>query len=140
MSPDWHEWDDQPRQASQDFLADAVAGHSAVDEVISHSASRYRLRRRGAADREVFLTNVYILGEADYLRLRAAHPEVDLILLASEWNSCTMDVKEDAMREGIAIHSFKTLMRGLNRRDDDDFLAYEYSPTDSDGRRPTRWP
>jgi len=117
-----------------------VGGHSAVREVVRHDANRYTLRRRRAADREVFLTNVYILGEADYLRLRAAHPDVDLIILASDWNACTIDIKEAAMDDDVAIHSFKTLMRALNRKDEDDVLAYGYSPTDRDGRPIERWP
>lgn len=140
MTPDWHQWDDPPRQESQAFLTKTVAGHSAVLEVIQHDANCYTLSRRDAADREAFLTNVYILGEADYLLLRATYPNVDLIILASEWNSCTIDVTEIAMEDGVAIHSFKTLMRALNRPSDDDFVAYAYSPTDRSGRRLTRWP
>jgi hypothetical protein len=88
----------------------------------------------------VFLTNVYILGEADYLRLCAAHPTVDLIVLASTWNSCTMDVKVEGMENDVAIHSFKTLMRALNCTAEDDFLEFAYSPTDQFGNLLTHWP
>jgi hypothetical protein len=116
-----------------------VAGHSAIDEVIRHNANRYALKRRDAADREVFLTNVYILGEADYARLIATHPDVDLIVLASTWNACTMDVKEAAMDDGIAIHNFPSLMRALVKRDDDDFVEFGYSPTDRFGNRLNEW-
>lgn len=140
MTPDWHEWDDPPRRESQEFVENVIGNHSAVKSVVRHDANRYTLEQRGGRTREVFLTNVYILGEADYLKLRAAHPAVDLIVLASEWNSCTMDVKEGALEEEIAIHSFKTLMRALNSRDDDAFLEFAYSPTDRFGRRLTRWP
>jgi hypothetical protein len=116
-----------------------VANHSAVREVVRHDANRYTLYRRIAVSREIFLTNVYILGEADYSRLVAAHPDVDLILLASNWNSCTMDVKESAMEDNIAIHTFPSLMRALNQPRDDDFLEYGYAPTDRFGNRPKTW-
>jgi hypothetical protein len=140
VAPDWHEWDAPPRRESQRFLLDVVGDHSQVHEVVRHDANRYTLKRRGAADREVFLTNVYILGEADYLKLRAAHPEVDLIVLASDWNSCTLAVKHEAMDDGVAVHTFKTLMRALHRKDDDDFLAFGYSPEDYEARERARWP
>jgi hypothetical protein len=84
VTPDWHQWDDPPRQESQEFLTRIVAGHSAVSKVIQQDANRYTLSRRDAADREAFLTNVYILGEVDYLLLRAAHPYVYLVILACE--------------------------------------------------------
>lgn len=137
--PDWHQWDDPPRRESQDFLMEVVAGHSAVEEVIRHDPNRYTLKRQNAADREIFLTNVYILGEADYSRLLAVNPEVDLIVLASSWNACTMEVKEAAMEASIAFHNFPSLMRALIRRDDDDFVEFGYSPTDQFGNRLERW-
>lgn len=140
MSPDWHQWDDPPRRESQRFLADVVGGHSAVREIHRHDSNRYTLHCRDGRKREVFLTNVYILAEADHLRLRAEHPEVDLILLASNWNSCTIDVKEGAMDEDIAIHTLRTLMWALTQKDDDDFMAFAYSPTDQFGKRLTQWP
>ncbi len=87
----------------------------------------------------MFLTDVYILGESDYTILRYTHADVDLILLASSWNSCTMDVKELAMNEGIAIHNFSSLMGGLNKDSNDDFMAHAYSPTDKDGNRLEYW-
>jgi len=139
MTPGHHDWNGYPSRESQGFLLDVVGGHTKIESIEQHDPNRYTLRRRNAADREAFLTDVYILGEADYAVLRATHPEVDLIILASSWNSCTMDVKEAAMEDGIAIHNFASLMGGLNKKDDDDFVAHSYSPTDQDGRRLEYW-
>jgi hypothetical protein len=116
-----------------------VAEHSTVQEVVRHDANRYTIYRRKADTRVAFLTNVYILGEADYSRLLAAHPDVDLIILASTRNACTMDVKEAAMEDGVAIHNFPSLMRALRQRNEEDFLEFGYSPTDRFGNRPNQW-
>jgi hypothetical protein len=138
--PGRHEWNAYPSRESQNFLLRVVGDHTRVESIVRHDPNRYLLRRLRAPDKETFLTDVYILGEADYTLLRTTHPQVDLIILASTWNSCTMDVKEAAMNEGVAIHNFSTLMGGLNKGDDDDFMAHSYSPTDKEGRRLESWP
>lgn len=140
MTPGRNDWNGYPSRESQRFLLEVVGDHTKVESIEQHSPNRYTLHRRNAEDKEVFLTDVYILGEADYAVLRATHPDVDLIILASTWNSCTMDVKEAAMEEGIAIQNFSSVMGGLNKGDGDDFVAHSYSPTDKDGRRLESWP
>jgi hypothetical protein len=139
MSPSGAEWDDAPRRETQRFLLDVVGGHSQVKSIERHDANCYTIERETGDPLLAFVTDVYILGEADYAKLRLTHPDVDLIILASSWNSCTMDVKEKAMEDEIAIHNFKSLMGGLNKREAADFLAHSYSPTDQNGRRPEHW-
>jgi hypothetical protein len=137
--PSGAEWDSYPSRETQRFLLDTVGNHSAVESILQHSPNLYTIERRRAEPLEAFITDVYILGEADYSLLRMAHPEVDLIIIASSWNSCTMDVKERAMEDEIAIHTFSSLMGALNKTDTDDFLAHSYSPTDKQGRRHEYW-
>lgn len=139
MTPSGAAWDSYPSRETQRFLTNVVGGHSAVESIQQHDPNRYTIERRFAGPLEAFITDVYILGEADYALLRMTHPDVDLIIIASSWNSCTMDVKEQAMEQGIAIHTFTSLMGALNKRDVDDFLAHSYSPTDKDGRRLEHW-
>jgi hypothetical protein len=140
MSPEGHTWNDPPRRTTQDFLVQILEGHDRVREVVKLSANRYDVERSRGEPLKLFLTNVYILGEADYERLRSEYPEVNVIVLASNWNSCTMAVKDRAIDEGVAIFDFSALMGAANITDDERFLRHRYADTDHEGRPRTRWP
>lgn len=132
-------WNDPPGEDRQRILTRLVADHPDVVSVTRRDANRYTLQRRNAGVRQVYLTPVRLLTQTDYLALRAHHPEVELIILASASNVCKMEVKERALSDGVAIHCFRTLIGALSMPDEL-LLTYQHKSPQASARSPSYWP
>ena len=95
-------WDSYPSFASQDYFGSSMEGHTRVREVAKRSPTRWDLTLTNEVDVRVFITDVYTFSVADYTLLRAAHPEVDIILSASMWNHFSSEAVEAADEDGVA--------------------------------------
>jgi hypothetical protein len=129
---------------SQAWIRDVVGRHSNVREVEQLAPNRFKVRRVNGNDLMLFLTPAYILSVADYEQLRAQHPDVDMIALASNWNSTTMEAKDRGIEDGVGIFDFNNLMGALNLSTQDRLVRHAYPDLDAERRRGlperTRWP
>ena len=71
----------------------------------------------------VFLTDVYIVGQADVEEIVANHPDVTSIVTMSAWNSYTAEAKAYARGSGVSLHTFSEFMKAVHLSGDA-FLIY----------------
>jgi hypothetical protein len=95
-------WDSYPSYASQDYFRSSMEGHARVREVAKRSPTRWDLTLTNDAVVRAFITDVYTFSVADYALLRAAHPEVDIIVSASKWNHFSSEAVEAAEEDRVA--------------------------------------
>jgi hypothetical protein len=62
----------------------------------------------------VWLSDVYTLGEAEYLHIRKLSPDINCILKVSGYTHYTPEAKEQAVQDRIGLFSFGELMGALN--------------------------
>lgn len=138
MTSGGHDWDDPPRRESQAFFNRLLDSHSNVREYTQLHANRWDIDRRHGFDVHAFMTPVYILGLADLTRLRMEHPDVNCVLLSSQWNRSTLNAKDAGIDEGVAIFMLgRDIMGALNFHDEEAFLRYGY-PSEDDKEHWTR--
>jgi len=111
-------WNSYPAFDSQDFLQKLLRTNTSVSHYARLSPNRYTVERYRGATLELYLTPVYILGEADYAELRMEYPDVNGVVLASNWNSATLAVHEQGIADGVGIYDMKALMGALNIEDE----------------------
>jgi hypothetical protein len=83
----------------------------------------YVLERVGLPPVRVWICDVYTLGIADYMAIRAEDPDVDAILTISMWNSYTDRAKQQGLAEGVGVFNTQELMGALHK-EGDDLVAY----------------
>lgn len=125
-----HSWNSSPSYDSQDFLQKLLRTNTNVSRHTRLSPSRYTADRHRGATMELYLTPVYILGEADYAELRMECPDVNGIVLASTWNSATLAVYGQGIDDGVGIYDMKALMGALNIEDDERRVRHGAPPRD----------
>jgi hypothetical protein len=79
-----------------------MESHSRVRGLEKLSPNRWDLTLTTGAVVQVFITDVYTFSASDYSRLRAKHPDVGIIVSASNWNHFSTQAKEEAAEDGIA--------------------------------------
>jgi hypothetical protein len=110
-------WDSYPSFASQGFFQTLMDGHTKVRDVQKLSPNRWDVTLKNGTFVQVFITDVYTFSASDYALLRAAHPDVEIIVSASMWNHFSSQAEEDAASDGVvtvmlrgdllsAIHDF----------------------------------
>jgi hypothetical protein len=116
----WNSW---PSHKSQTYFLGMMDRHDNVRAVETLAPNRYIVTLNDRTTVTVFMTDVYEFTVSDYEQLRERFPEVNCIVMASEWNHFTTAAREEARAEGIATFHFKGLMGALNYTGDD-FLDY----------------
>jgi hypothetical protein len=80
----------------------------------------------------VWLSDVYTLGEAEYLFLRGKTPEINCIVSVSGYNRYTDEAKEQAIRDRVGLFKIGEFLGALNVKD---FWTYVPRPkTDRDAK------
>ena len=112
-----------PSAASTAVFVKYVSSKRNVISIEKSDSQVFEIAREGMADLRVFLTNVYIVGEADLYEIASSHKNLDAIVTMSAWNSYTKGAKKSAKREGVGLFRFQEFM-GAIYYDGKKFLDY----------------
>jgi hypothetical protein len=108
---------DRPRDKSIEFFKIAMWDHSKVNRLIAITDQRYKVLLENGELVNVYLTDLYTVGIADYLNIRSQFPQVNCIVTISRWNGYTRRAKESARRSQIGLFVMVEFMGALHRKD-----------------------
>jgi len=80
--------------------------------------------RVNLSDVKVFITDTYVLGEADVHEALSRYPDVHAIVNISIWNHNTSEAREYCRQRGVALFTFKELLGAIHYAGAD-FLDYQ---------------
>lgn len=102
-----------PRPESFMFFENRVRSLSVCKKISKEDTQIYRISRYEKSDIVVFLTNIYIVGEADVYEIITEFPEVNTIVTISNWNSYSNGAKEYAKENGVALFKMPEFQRAI---------------------------
>ena len=112
-----------PRPESVDALIRYLESSKVVTNVERVDEQLIRVDRNNGTTITAFLTNIYIIGEADAFEILSKHGGIDCIVTMSAWNGYTASAKTNCSREGVGLFTFKEFL-GAVYRTGQKFLAY----------------
>lgn len=115
-----------PRPESINFFEDSISRHKEVSKLLKIGECYYEIQRKSKSTIYLFLTNIYIVGEADIIEIQGKSPGVNCILTISLWNSYSNDAKLLSRSIGVALFKYQEFYRALFKNDDE-FLFYKDS-------------
>lgn len=108
--PDHGFYEKRPRPESIEALAKYLCSNPVVHKTHQLDEHRFHVERVGKPSLNVYLTNVYIVGEADVIEILAEAPETDVIVTMSAWNSYSNDAKLYAKEREVGLFKFSEFL------------------------------
>src|SRR5258708_7989495 len=97
------------------FFERGVRDHSRVEELVDLGNQTYRvIRGDPLAPIDVYLTNYYILGEAQLDEILSEAPQVDAVVTISGYNSYSKQAKEMGRARSVGVFKYGEFMGALN--------------------------
>jgi hypothetical protein len=113
-----------PRKESIEIFKQYISTKPNVYGIQEVYREKYIILRKGKADIKVYLTNIYIVSEADVYEILSMDSDIDCIVTMSNWNSYTLDAKKLCKQQGIGLFEFSEFL-GAVYYDGNKFLDYE---------------
>ncbi len=135
--PDRGYYEKRPRPESIETLSKYLRSNGRVSETHQLDEHRFKVDRRGVPDLNVYLTNIYIVGEADIIEILAEAPETNAIVTMSAWNGYSNDAKSYAKDHDVGLFKFGEFL-GAVYYVGKQFLDYEAPGDEERARRRKR--
>ncbi|SDA10908.1 hypothetical protein SAMN05216315_10286 [Nitrosospira sp. Nsp18] len=132
--PDQGYYKKRPRPESIEALSKYLRSNAIVNETHQRDEHRFKVDRRGMPDLNVYLTNIYIVGEADVMEILAEAPETNAIVTMSAWNGYSNDAKSYAKDRDVGLFKFSEFL-GAVYYVGKQFLDYEPPSLEERARR-----
>lgn len=129
--PEAGPYEKKPRPESIKMLIEYLGGNPIVKSVRQTGDQLVEITRSKGSDLTVFMTNIYIVSEADVEEITAKF-DVDAIVTMSAWNGYTTDAKVAARAKGVGLFKFREFL-GAVYYAGNKFL--DYTPPDADKKR-----
>jgi hypothetical protein len=126
-------YEKRPRPESIQALSKYLSSNPVVSSTQQLDEHRFRIERMGKPMLNLYLTNLYIVGEADVVEILAEAPEINAIVTMSGWNSYSNDAKSYAKEHDVGLFKFSEFL-GAVYYDRQRFLDYE-PPSDEERAR-----
>jgi len=119
---------DKPYYKDIQFVEMKLRGHDRVIsfERVGSSDQLFAVARTLGDTLHVWLSDVYTLGEAEFLFLREKNPEINCIVSVSGYNRYTDEAKEQAVRDRVGLFKIGEFLGALNVKE---FWTYVPRPT-----------
>jgi len=110
---------DPPKKESFAFLEKVFSSHNKIVSVHHDQSDRqvYTITRTYGDRITVYFTNLYTIGLADYMDIRARHPEVGIIIMASNWNGYTDQAKQHGIADRVGIFRIAEATGAINKQE-----------------------
>jgi hypothetical protein len=112
--PDLGFYRDRPRPEAIDALKDALESHGKVEDVELEKPQTLHIRRRNRSTLKIFLTNTYIVGEAEASAILAKNSDVNAIVTMGAWNSYTYAARSFCSDRGVGLFTFGELLGAIH--------------------------
>lgn len=122
--PELGKYKKTPRPESIEYFIKVVSSREFVVKVERLNNQLFKVVRKEKSDITVFLTNIYIVSEADVYEITADHGNLNCIVTVSAWNSYTKDAKVLTKGMGIGLFQLKEFL-GAIYYDRESFINYE---------------
>ncbi|HUZ72227.1 MAG TPA: hypothetical protein VMU87_04520 [Stellaceae bacterium] len=103
-------YEKRPRPESRKKLIEYLGTNPVVSGIEELDYQVLRIARDGKSALTVFLTNNYIVSQADVLEMIAAQPDINAIITMSAWNQYTGDAKDECKRRKMGLFTFKEFL------------------------------
>lgn len=111
--PELGKYEKIPRPESIDYFVKIVKSREFVQKIEYLRPQVFRIVRKDKHDIIVFLTNVYIVGEADVYEITSENKDINCIVTVSAWNSCSKDGKRLARTMNIGLFDMKEFLGAI---------------------------
>lgn len=128
--PDRGYYEKRPRPESIEALTKYLRPNPVVGSTHQLDEHRFQVERREKPNLNVYLTNIYIVSEADVIEILAEAPETNAIVTMSAWNSYSNDAKFYAKEHDVGLFKFSEFL-GAVYYVGQKFLDYE-PPSDEE--------
>lgn len=124
---------DIPDETSVTAFTTALEGHDKVKSV-ARRAGTYVLDVALSSGRKlaVFMTNLYVVGEADVREILAKHADVNCVVTLSAWNMTSGDAVMYGRQREIGVFTWKEFFGAINYRK---YWLYEAIPLGTDATK-----
>jgi len=106
-------YEDLPRPESVAFFMERLSGHKMVKNFNEPQTQIFVVERDKRDTLTIYLTNIYIVSEANVFDVQRRHPGVNCIVTISAWNRYTDEAKEVAKGQGIGLFRLSEFMGAL---------------------------
>jgi len=121
-----------PRPASIRTLIAYLEDSPVVKEVKKEGKQVIHITKENGNTLKIYLTNLYIVGEADVTDIMARIPNLNGIVTMSAWNSYSQEAKDLCKEKNVGLFLFKEVL-GAVYYDGKKFLDYK-TPKKTRGR------
>lgn len=128
----WDLEDDELNYLGIQFFSRVISQHSTVKKLKKISDQLYELERKDDTKLNVYLTDLYTLGITDYFNIRSMYPNVNCIVIASQWHGYTHKAKDQAVADQIGLFTVVDFMKALNH---ESYWTFGETKNDGDGMR-----
>lgn len=131
-----------PDERSIAAFTNALSGHNKVVAVTQRDGTfLLDVQLENGTTLAVFMTNLYVVGQADVIEIQADNPGVDCIVTLSAWNMTASDAVEYGREREIGVFKWKEFFGAINYRK---YWLYEELPLGIDAakaaaERKRRW-
>ncbi|ABR33067.1 hypothetical protein [Clostridium beijerinckii] len=122
--PEGGKYEKLPRPESVKALIKFVSANSFVSDIEELDQQILKIIRVGKSNLIVYLTNIYIVSEADVNEILLENRSIDCIVTVSAWNKYTSMAKNEAKEKNIGLFKFKEFL-GAIYYDGQEFIDYE---------------
>lgn len=121
--PDLGKYEKVPRPDSIQALIKYLKSNPRVTSVEHDNGQILRISRRGLSSINVYMTNIYIVGEAEAHDIISSNPNLNAIVTMSAWNGYSRDAKTTCKTKGIGLFKFGEFL-GATYYEGQQFLDY----------------
>ncbi|TXK77740.1 hypothetical protein [Paenibacillus sp. N3.4] len=111
--PELGKYEKVPRPESIQFFLSRVGGHPKVTDVEQIDKQLFLVKKTNRRNLRVFLTNYYVVSEAEVYEIMSQHKDLNCIITISMWNSYSNSGKTAAANNGIALFKINEFMGAL---------------------------
>jgi hypothetical protein len=114
--PEGGYYEKRPRPESIQYFMNRVNGHTKVLSVKKIGDQLFEIKQRNGKIIYVYLTNIYIIGEAEVYEILAENKEnhLDSIVTISSWNQVSSAGKQAGKDNGLGIFIMSDFLGALN--------------------------
>ncbi|MEH7590882.1 hypothetical protein V7247_29520 [Priestia megaterium] len=106
----------RPRRESVDYFISRMKSHSTVEDIhnLEGKENIFRITKTNEKELIVYLTDFYIVSEAEVYDIMTECPSINAIITLSNWNSYSHLGRETARENNIGLFVMREFMGALN--------------------------
>ncbi|RFB33529.1 hypothetical protein DZB86_27330 [Bacillus sp. RC] len=106
----------RPRPESVNYFISRIESHNAVQDIykIEGKENVFNITKTNEKELIIYVTDFYIVSEAEVYDIMAECPNVNAIVTISNWNSYSLLGRETAREHSIGLFVMREFMGALN--------------------------